>query len=277
MLVSSPRTSRSPTTFLVQMVYLKLRLKTSTSLLLCLQISLALTGVINPDSITTGNQLINLQLQRETYVPFAAAITPSRVLSADALLFNKQMSLPLPIVRTRVRNIVWAESSGFMPCKLYRHGIQLLKPSPPLFYSMAIDLTCIAVTTSQTLEGIDAQIAQNQVDLPVAVAANQQAGTGEAVQGLAAVNALLGVSVTTKASPVQTLSVENVGVNAAGAATTTLATQAGAGAKASSTAAAKKGKNGGNGAGANAAGISKDGSKRILSKWAKRMVVKESA
>jgi len=70
------------------------------------------------------------------------------------------------------------------------------------------------ITTAQTLEGVDNQIAENQIDLPVAIAANQNAGSGAAVQGKAAADALLGISVTSKASPVETPALENVGSNA---------------------------------------------------------------
>lgn len=88
--------------------------------------------------------------------------------------------------------------------------------------------------------------------------------------------ALLGVTVTSKAAPVQTLAVENVGVNAAGASVATSsaatkATKAGKGAgkataaaasTATATAATKKGKN---------------NNKRDSSlKWAKRAVLEDS-
>ncbi len=46
------------------------------------------------------------------------------------------------------------------------------------------------VKTAQTLDGITSQVAENIVDLPVAVAANQQQGTTEAVDGLKAVNGM---------------------------------------------------------------------------------------
>lgn len=84
------------------------------------------------------------------------------------------------------------------------------------------------ITTAQTLEGVDNQIAENQIDLPVAIAANQNAGSGAAVQGLAAVKALLGISVTSKAAAVQTPALANVGTNAP-VATTTATAKAGAG------------------------------------------------
>ncbi|KAE9370415.1 hypothetical protein N431DRAFT_442254 [Stipitochalara longipes BDJ] len=131
------------------------------------------------------------------------------------------------------------------------------------------------ITTAQTLSGISAQIAENNVDLPVAVAANQQQGTTEQTQANEAVKALLGVTVTSKAAAVQTLSVENVGVNAAAAsvATSSATTKAGKAGKAgkataaaastaTATAAAKKGKN---------------NNKRESSlKWAKRALFEDS-
>lgn len=48
------------------------------------------------------------------------------------------------------------------------------------------------------------QVQQDQKDLPAAVAANQNAGSGEAVQNLAAVSTLLHLAVTSKAAAVQT-------------------------------------------------------------------------
>lgn len=51
-----------------------------------------------------------------------------------------------------------------------------------------------------------AQVQQNQEDLPAAVAANQNAGTDQAVQNLAAVSTLLHLSVTSKAAAVATAS-----------------------------------------------------------------------
>jgi len=122
----------------------------------------------------------------------------------------------------------------------------------------------LQVTTAQTLAGVTAQVAENNVDLPVAVAANQQQGTteqtqaNEAVKGnsLSLLSVLLGITVTSKAAAIQTLSVENVGVNAAAAsvATSSATTKSGKAGKAgkataaaastaTTTATAKKGKN----------------------------------
>lgn len=152
-----------------------------------------------------------------------------------------------------------------------------------MIHRLANNADDIQVSTAQTLEGIDAQIAENQVDLPAAVAANQQQGTDQAVKGLAAMNgmyiplyhftpltypALLGITVTSKAAAVQTLSRENIGTNAAVAtsvatAKASKATAASSSATAKAAAAAKKGKNNNN--------------KRESSlKWAKRALLEES-
>ncbi|KAM3075501.1 hypothetical protein ACMFMG_007647 [Clarireedia jacksonii] len=107
------------------------------------------------------------------------------------------------------------------------------------------------ITTAQTLAGIDAQVQQNNVDLPVAIAANQNEGA--AAKEFAAANALLKASITSKASPVQTLSLENVNVAGAAAATSSSSSSAAA-TKATATAATKgngnaKGNGNGNGNG----------------------------
>lgn len=92
------------------------------------------------------------------------------------------------------------------------------------------------IDTAQSLSAINAQIQENQADLPAAVAANQNAGSTEAEQNLAAANgtfvprmafdkeadagnyiALVGATVTTKSAAQQTLTLDNVGTNAAAA------------------------------------------------------------
>jgi len=88
------------------------------------------------------------------------------------------------------------------------------------------------IKTEQTLEGVEAQIAENQVDLPVAVKANQDAPT-ESQQGLFEANALLAIN-----SLGQTT----------GAAAAVAETTATSSATSTSTAKAKAGKKGKNGA-----------------------------
>jgi len=83
------------------------------------------------------------------------------------------------------------------------------------------------IKTEQTLEGVAAQIAVNQVDLPAAVKANQDAST-EAEQGLLEANALLAINNLGQAT----------GVAAVAATTATTS------AKSTATAKAKAGKKG---------------------------------
>ncbi|APA08151.1 hypothetical protein SS1G_00173 [Sclerotinia sclerotiorum 1980 UF-70] len=73
--------------------------------------------------------------------------------------------------------------------------------------------TAHSITTAQTLKDIESQVQENNVDLPVAIAANQAAGSAEGVKGFAGANALLSASVTSVASPVMTLPVINGGAN----------------------------------------------------------------
>lgn len=144
----------------------------------------------------------------------------------------------------------------------------------------ATNNTAAKITTSQTLAGIDAQIAENIVDLPVAVAANQNVGTAAQVDALAANNKLLGVTVTTKAAPVQTLAVENVGTNVAVAAGTGTALVSNAAAKATGTATkavAAASATSSKAASTKAAKSGKNNNKRESAlKWAKRMIESSS-
>jgi hypothetical protein len=82
------------------------------------------------------------------------------------------------------------------------------------------------IETLQSLDAVLKQVAENQADLPVAIAANQEAGSTQAEQNLNAVNSLLAIAVTTKASPVTTPVVQLGGAStatASAAATTTTA------------------------------------------------------
>ncbi|KAF7907628.1 uncharacterized protein EAF01_005214 [Botrytis porri] len=132
------------------------------------------------------------------------------------------------------------------------------------------------ISTAQTLKAIEAQVQENNVDLPVAVAANQAAGSADGVKGFNGANALLSASVTSKAAPVMTLAVENVGVNAAVASTTTTSS-----AEATATTAAKgngkgntnaKGNGNGNGNGRNNNNKARESSL----KWASRLFAADS-
>ncbi|KAI8629607.1 hypothetical protein F5Y19DRAFT_71362 [Xylariaceae sp. FL1651] len=65
--------------------------------------------------------------------------------------------------------------------------------------------TPASVDTLLSLKKVAAQVAQDQQDLPAALAANQAAGSDEAVQNAAVVNAILGITPTaSSAAPAQT-------------------------------------------------------------------------
>jgi len=100
--------------------------------------------------------------------------------------------------------------------------------------------SAFTITTAQTLDGISKQINENNIDLPVAVAANQAAGGSEAQQGVAAVSALLGqTTVVSKAAAVQTPDAA-LGDSGAAAATTSAAKAATTTAKAAKASATSK-------------------------------------
>ncbi|OTA89066.1 hypothetical protein M434DRAFT_79846 [Hypoxylon sp. CO27-5] len=63
------------------------------------------------------------------------------------------------------------------------------------------------IDTSLSLEKVFAQVAQDQADLPAAVAAIQNAGSDEALQNVAVVSSILGQSITSLPASVQTPSV----------------------------------------------------------------------
>ncbi|KAI2616158.1 hypothetical protein GGS26DRAFT_578777 [Hypomontagnella submonticulosa] len=101
------------------------------------------------------------------------------------------------------------------------------------------------IPTSLSLDKVLAQVQQDKQDLPAAVAAIQNAGTDEALQGVAVVSSLLKQTVVSKAAPVQTLDVVT-GIAA------TATTAAGKGAvTTTSGAATETGSRGGNGRGGN--------------------------
>ncbi|KAG9233367.1 hypothetical protein BJ875DRAFT_46340 [Amylocarpus encephaloides] len=74
-------------------------------------------------------------------------------------------------------------------------------------------------TKADTVEAVDDQVAINKADLPVAIAANQNAGTPEALAAASVAADLAGLSVTSSESPTQTLAQENIGTTSAAAAT----------------------------------------------------------
>ncbi|KAF3764231.1 hypothetical protein M406DRAFT_291283 [Cryphonectria parasitica EP155] len=82
------------------------------------------------------------------------------------------------------------------------------------------------ITTGSTLDEVNAQVQQNQIDLPAAIAANQAGGTPEQLAALAAVSKLAFPTVVSKAAPVQTPAADVVAAVNAAASTTTAAAAA---------------------------------------------------
>lgn len=105
-----------------------------------------------------------------TSAPSDAATTPSLVLSEVALLFNRLTEL---VVRTRAL-LVSSINSSTPYTHPHKHVI--------------VCSQLVAVETTQTLEGISAQILQNKKDFPAAVAANQAAGAAGINEGAAAIS-----------------------------------------------------------------------------------------
>lgn len=76
------------------------------------------------------------------------------------------------------------------------------------------------ITTAQTLDGIDKQVAQNKQDLNAAVAANQQQGSEQGLADDASVKKVLNIAdPVIKQSPVQTPALEAAAPAASGAGT----------------------------------------------------------
>lgn len=145
-------------------------------------------------------------------------------------------------------------------CTVRCRNNALAGPFGGCFAVQQTDVTAAAnnanvISTAQTASGIKAQVAENIVDLPVAIADNVQQGSEAAVAANAKAANLLAASVTTTAFPQQTQTVANVDAPAAGvAAATTSSTKK---AKATKAAAAKNNKN---------------NNKRAVLRWAERMV-----
>lgn len=106
--------------------------------------------------------------------------------------------------------------------------------------------TAAGVTTNLSLEKVNAQVAQDNKDLPGAIAAIQNAGTDEALQQVAAVSDLLGQTVTSIPASTQVLDIQT-GAAATATAATDATTATSASAAATTTSSGKKnGKGNGN-------------------------------
>ncbi|KAI4859988.1 hypothetical protein F4820DRAFT_453344 [Hypoxylon rubiginosum] len=104
--------------------------------------------------------------------------------------------------------------------------------------------TAAGVTTNLSLDKVFKQVAQDQADLPAAVAAIQDAGTDEALQNAAAVSDLLGQTVTSLPASTQILDIVTGVAATATSAAADATTTAAASASASATGSSKKNGNG---------------------------------
>lgn len=100
------------------------------------------------------------------------------------------------------------------------------------------------MTTNLSLDKVFKQVAQDQADLPAAVAAIQDAGTDEALQNAAAVSDLLGQTVTSLPASTQILDIVTGVAATATSAAADATTTAAASASASATGSSKKNGNG---------------------------------
>ncbi|KAI1100829.1 hypothetical protein F4804DRAFT_32907 [Jackrogersella minutella] len=107
------------------------------------------------------------------------------------------------------------------------------------------------IPTALSLDKILKQVAQDQADLPAAVAAIQNAGSGEAVQNAAIVSSLLQQTVTSKPAAVETLSVATGAAATATAAVSVTSSAAAAATNAGTNTGSKNGKGNGNNNGNN--------------------------
>lgn len=112
------------------------------------------------------------QLPLATSAPSAAATPPSPVPLAAASPSSKQT----------------AQAAATAPPAHLVRSHPFLLPSLPPFQASTHTLRPPAVDTAQTLQGISAQILQNQKDLPIAIAANQAAGAVGQDGGAAAIS-----------------------------------------------------------------------------------------
>ncbi|KAI0829558.1 hypothetical protein F5Y06DRAFT_282658 [Hypoxylon sp. FL0890] len=106
------------------------------------------------------------------------------------------------------------------------------------------------IDTAISLEKVFAQVAQDQADLPAAIAAIQNAGSDEALQNVAVVSSILGQSITSIPASVETLSVITGKASATSAAGNAATTTSNASA-ANTSAATNSGSRNGNGRGNN--------------------------
>ncbi|GAP88094.1 putative gas1-like protein [Rosellinia necatrix] len=116
-------------------------------------------------------------------------------------------------------------SSAGNVCTVRCRNNALAGPFGGCFPVQQIDTEAVAlrpsdVDTILSLEKVNAQVAQDIKDLPVALAANQADGTDDGIKNAAIVSKLLNISVVSKAAPLQTVAPADATTTAADAVAT---------------------------------------------------------
>ncbi|KAI1760792.1 hypothetical protein GGR53DRAFT_522837 [Hypoxylon sp. FL1150] len=172
--------------------------------------------------------------------------------------FSQAKTQDFQILVNMPSNFTCSGSSAGNVCTVRCRNNALAGPFGGCFPVQQVDVqpsqnTAAGVTTNLSLDKVLAQVAQDNKDLPGAIAAIQNAGTDEALQNVAAVSALLdqGKTFTSIAASTQVLDIQTGAAATATAATDATTTSASAAATATSS--GKKNKGNGNNNNANAA------------------------
>ncbi|KAI5918645.1 hypothetical protein F4810DRAFT_561241 [Camillea tinctor] len=194
-------------------------------------------GPYTCDLVEAGNNgIITQNLTVEDNVPGVNGLSQAKFQD-----FNIKVNMP--------DNFTCTGSSAGNVCTVRCRNNAQAGPFGGCFPVQQVDVTpnvntAANIPSAQSLEKITAQVAQNQKDLPAAIAAVQNAGSDQALQNSAAVSSLLKQTITSSVAPTLTVDV------ATGVATTAAATSSAA-AK-TNNGNGRKGNNGNNNANSNA-------------------------
>ncbi|CAK7234822.1 hypothetical protein SBRCBS47491_009079 [Sporothrix bragantina] len=144
----------------------------------------------------------------------------NNVPGSNGLSQAKEQDFNITVTMPTDMNCIGASTGNI--CTVRCRNNALAGPFGGCFAVQQIDVAATVNTpeniqTGITLDEVNSQVLQDQADLPAALAANAKAGSTEAEQNLAAVNALIGVSVTSKSAAIETPIVNTSGVTAAAA------------------------------------------------------------
>ncbi|KAI0976740.1 hypothetical protein F4678DRAFT_122897 [Xylaria arbuscula] len=125
--------------------------------------------------------------------------------------FSQAKEEDFTIKVTMPTNLNCTGSSAGNVCTVRCRNNALAGPFGGCFPVQQVDTTAASLTpadvnTNLSLAKVTAQVAQDNKDFPVALAAIQAAGTDEQLKAAAAVSQLIGVSVVSSAAPTQTAS-----------------------------------------------------------------------